>query len=179
MELLPYDPEVYQFGGEEGLDAAHEFFTIESAAVLEYHRLVVGAEARLEPEIFSLLLLDSLLGQVTDDAFELWDTWCKMELTGRRFQPDANERDRLRDSLDAACTTLRPLLAEPVRVAEAASQAERDLLQRYRSRLPPVINHLRCLAATGTLLWGLREILPFWVIFHWNRMRFLFEDRSG
>ncbi|MCL4542998.1 MAG: thiopeptide-type bacteriocin biosynthesis protein, partial [Chloroflexi bacterium] len=56
-DIVPYDAEVYQFGGAAGLELAHEYFTYESLAVLAYHRLRLQGAVVLPPAEFSLVLV--------------------------------------------------------------------------------------------------------------------------
>jgi thiopeptide-type bacteriocin biosynthesis protein len=185
VRRVPYEPEVQQFGGMKGLDLAHRFFTFESLAVLEYHRsrllgfALAGVEARgsawLAPAEFSLVLLHMLFQRVTDDKWELWDLWCKMELTGRlrsggRVRGDEPEVLRARALRDR----FMPFLDDEDAVLTRARTwgGENHAFFRYAAAVPKMAMDLRLARAGGDLSWGLREILPFWVIFHWNRMGF-------
>lgn len=173
FDVGPYDDEVAQFGGPVGMALAHEFFTRESVLVLEHHRLRLTEGVGLPPLDFSLVALDMLLRLVTDDDWELWDVWTKLSLTGRlpaelRLEPE--------DPEVARALALRPgvmsLLREEGRALACARPQEALALRRYGEGLPALAQALRRARAEGTLAWGLREILPFWIIFHWNRMGF-------
>jgi thiopeptide-type bacteriocin biosynthesis protein len=161
----PYDAEVAQFGGASGLSLTHRWFTAESLAVLEHHRLRLHGAARIGSELFSLLLIDRLLRRLCDD-WERWDVWCKLTLTGRLTDAAARTVDPSR----ARATRL--LLSHQSRILRAASEPERTLFARYDAALDEIAPDIDAAVNAGTLLWGLREILPFWIVFHWNRMRF-------
>lgn len=173
-----YDAEVYQFGGEAGLAAAHDFFTAESLAVLGFHELQIGQASRMGAPEFSLVLLDLFLRRITDDEWELWDLWCKMELTGRSLALTGEQRERAAASARAAGEAIARVLRDPGAGLERLPDAERSLLLAYREALPPIVSRVRALQHEGELLFPLREILPFWIIFHFNRMGFSGEDQS-
>jgi thiopeptide-type bacteriocin biosynthesis protein len=166
-----YEPEVFQFGGESGLALAHDYFTVESLAVMAFQRSRVNGQSTIRPEQFSILMIDMLLRSVVEDELEVWDVWCKMELTGRldrsaiqRYSADSTGlpvQRRLRDQL-------REVYFGSRRIAEP----ERAFFENYRSQIPLIARRFRDLNQTGQLLWSARHILPFWIIFHWNRMQF-------
>jgi thiopeptide-type bacteriocin biosynthesis protein len=172
-----YEPEVFQFGGESGLTLAHAYFTAESLAVMAFLRARIGGSSSMSPERFSILLLDTLLRSVVEDELEVWDVWGNMELTGRLDRPaiqkysaegaGAPSQLRLRDQL-------RGVYFGSQRVAEP----ERAFFESYRSQTSPIAGKFRELDQTGRLLWNKRRILPFWIIFHWNRMRFSFRQQQ-
>jgi hypothetical protein len=157
---------VSQLGGPVGLDLTHRFFTAESVAVLAHHRLRLSGTARLDRELFSLILIDRLLRQVTD-AWEKWDVWCKMTLAGR----PADTQSAI--SIDAGDPGIAlTLLNHQSRVLDAASNDERELFARYDAGLERLAPKIHAAVEDGTLACGIREILPFWIVCHWNRMRF-------
>jgi thiopeptide-type bacteriocin biosynthesis protein len=172
-----YDAETYQFGGEEGLGAAHSFFTVESLAVLSFWRLAMAGKATIGPSEFSLTLLDLFLRQVVGDEWELWDLWHKMELTGRDLRVAGAARER---AIDEAWKRGKPLL-DLLRLNDPELTwlpgPERDCLLQYRIKLPSLSARLRQLHSDGALLFPMREILPFWVIFHFNRMCFPADEQ--
>jgi len=168
-----YDSEPYQFGGDAGADVAHRFFTIESVATLAYHRVRLRGQASLEPVMFSLLLIELLLREATGDEWERWDIWQKMELTGRLERMDkATEARALHESVRA-----RRELAQFLFHSRELSSPEREIIAQYRETLPDIAQEIRQLHDTGRLLWPTREIIPFWIIFHWNRMAFSLEEQ--
>jgi thiopeptide-type bacteriocin biosynthesis protein len=169
--LGTYEPEVFQFGGELGVALTHNYFTVESLTVMAFQRSRLKGESRMRDEQFSILMIDMLLRSVVEDEMEVWDVWCQMELTGRldraaikRYSADSAGQPvqrRLRDQL-------RELHFGGHRIAEP----EGAFFESYRSQIPAIAGRLRQLDQSGQLLWSVRHILPFWIIFHWNRMRF-------
>lgn len=167
----PYDAEVTQFGGATGLSLTHRWFTAESLAVLEHHRLRLDGTAQIGSELFSLLLIDRLLRRLCDD-WERWDVWCKLALTGRLVDDAADAVDLSRSR------AIRLLLSHQARILGAASEPERTLFAQYDAALDELCPEIQAAVDAGRLLWGLREIVPFWMVFHWNRMAFDFETQK-
>jgi thiopeptide-type bacteriocin biosynthesis protein len=161
----PYDAEVTQFGGDIGLALTHRWFTAESLAVLEHHRLRLDGTARIGSGLFSLMVIERLARRLYDD-WERWDVWCKLSLTGRLAEDAAGNVD------PARARSARLLLSHQARILGAASEPERTLFTRYDAALDELVPHIDAAVQASDLLWGLREILPFWIVFHWNRMRF-------
>jgi thiopeptide-type bacteriocin biosynthesis protein len=168
----PYDAEVTQFGGATGLSLTHRWFTAESLAVLEHHRLLLDGTARIGSELFSLMLIDRLLRRLCD-AWERWDVWCKLALTGRLVDDAAGAVDPSRSR------ATRLLLSHQARILDAASEPERTLFARYDAALDELCPEIQAAVDAGQLLWGLREILPFWMVFHWNRMAFDLDTQKS
>lgn len=171
-----YDPEVALFGGPAGLELAHACFTVESLAVLAYHGARLRGEATLGPDEFSLALLHPLICGVADDSFEAWDVWCKLERTGRLpggarlypADPDVARALALRGAIGELLDDLDATLAR-------ASPVEAAALRGCLAALPAIGRRLRAAQADGGLVCGARELVPFWIVFHWNRMGFGLE----
>ncbi|MEX1362766.1 MAG: thiopeptide-type bacteriocin biosynthesis protein, partial [Nannocystaceae bacterium] len=167
-----YEPEVHQFGGPVGLALAHELFTIESRAVLEYGQLLDSGRTAVDPIVFSLFVVGALLRRVVGDRWEMWDAWMHMDLAGRRVQLDPARRAELVDELAEQREVLEALAMEPESLCEELDEVERPLFRRYLDGLDGFAERLTAAASSGELHYGLREILPFYIVFHWNRMRF-------
>lgn len=165
-----YDSETYQFGGERGIELFHEFSTFDSLATIRLG-LLRQDRARAQVPSLSLLMISGLLRAVTTDSWELWDIWRSMRLTGRHFEPTASQeipaKQLFRDNLDA----LRDLAFEPQVVIQELPTRAQVLVQRYFERSQALGQKLREAEQGGDLLFGLRKILPFYIVFHWNRAR--------
>jgi thiopeptide-type bacteriocin biosynthesis protein len=172
FEFGIYEPEVHQFGGPVGLALCHELFTLESRAVLELGHLGDDGRTSVDPVVLSLFLVNALLRRVVGDRWEQWDAWMHMDLTGRRVELGAERRAELMAELAEQREVLEALALEPEALCEELDEVERPVLQRYLDGLDGVAGRLVEAAAAGRLCFGLREILPFWIVFHWNRMRF-------
>jgi thiopeptide-type bacteriocin biosynthesis protein len=166
-----YLPETALFGGEAGMAITHRLFTADSIAVLGYHRAHQGGTTAAGPAEFSLACLLALADATIGDRWERWDAWTALGPLGRL----AGERDGtagqaalewvlrsqrdLREGRVPAGT--EPLLTSVLRAADATAA------------------DLATTAQTGELLASPRQLLPFWAVFHWNRMGFsLAEQRE-
>jgi thiopeptide-type bacteriocin biosynthesis protein len=174
---LPYDAEPHLFGGAAGLELAHHCFTLESAAVLAYHRLWLSGATRLGRSEFSLALLHQLLRAVTGDRWELWDVWCKLELAGRLPYPAGSSGWRDGAPPAEAQAAALALLEDGGVRRVGASPAEQEVLARWAAGVPALAADVARANQNGALLWGIREIVPFWVVFHWNRMAFSLDEQ--
>jgi hypothetical protein len=85
-----------------------------------------------------------------------------MEVTGRR----TNVR---REKAEAMIDLVRPFVRSPAAVLRRLSVVDRKLVASAHATNARVAKAMRGLAARGELLFHVREILPFWIIFHWNR----------
>lgn len=173
-----YDAEPYQFGGSVGNEIVHRFFSAESLAVLEYQQLQSQNATTIEPAVFSLLLLELLLRAATGDIRERWDVWQRMEITGRTMNlSDEHRSEMIRLSLPAR-QILSEILSEPFLTIERMTGQEHQIFRNYLTELPLILVDLNHAHEHGKLLWGIREILPFWIIFHWNRMMFDLKEQQ-
>jgi thiopeptide-type bacteriocin biosynthesis protein len=172
LERGTYEPEAHQFGGTLGLELCHELFTLESRAVLELGHLRDSGRTSVDPVVFSLFLVNALLRRVVGDRWEIWDTWMHMDLTGRRVELDQGRRAELMAELADQRDVLEVLALEPESLCEELDDVERPVAQRYLDGIDFIAGRLVTAASAGQLCFGLREILPFCIVFHWNRMRF-------
>lgn len=163
-----YEAEIHQFGGAAGAELAHRFFTAESLAALQYReRSTLGGNG-LTPYQFSLLSLHAMFSAAAGDAWEEWDVWCHHRLTGRVQENDIIAAESLASFREA----LLPLFADP---QGHMTDDEGAAWNRYTDEVRTIAPCVREAAQSGKLLWPLRQILPFWSIFHWNRMAFGLE----
>lgn len=164
----PYEPEQHQFGGAAGMAIAHRSFTEDSLAALD----ILGRELSGEDvavEELSLLCIGDLVARVSLDAWEQWDVWSNLRLTGRLplRPPSLNEHaERALETLSERC---RQALFERATVLRARPRRDREFVQRYEQRNEEAARALREAAARKQLLFGIRRVIPFWIIFHWNR----------
>jgi thiopeptide-type bacteriocin biosynthesis protein len=168
---VPYDPEHYLFGGPAAIDLTHRFFSLDSMAVLAYHRLWLEGRAGLGRADFSLVLLDQALRLLTGDAWELWDAWCKLEWTGRLPEPGSPVWRALAPPVSAQ-SAARALLEAGGSRRAGASDAEEAVIASFTEGIPALAEAAAQAQRSGALRCGLREVLPFWIVFHWNRMAF-------
>lgn len=168
-----YLPETHLFGGTVGMALAHRFFTADSLAVLAYHRARAERAARLSPVAFSYLLLDGCLTRLVPDPWERWDVWSRLRWTGRVLD-------------HGVAPTLPEDVVGWVRAVRAfpgpwpgASGAEQAILSDYQDRMDALAVETTDAIAAGEPVANLRRSLPFWIVFHWNRMYFSLEGQRA
>jgi thiopeptide-type bacteriocin biosynthesis protein len=169
-----YEAEVHQFGGEVGIRLAHDFFTYDSQALLGLQRLKIREGIQEDLQILSLLVINHLLGRACGDSWEVWDAWRNLGDAGRRFREDLPEA--LKARLEADFAGNRPLFelitARPGEALDALEPPVRSIVERFFSLNEVLIDSFRQAVSDRKLLFGPRTILPFFVIFHWNRWGF-------
>jgi thiopeptide-type bacteriocin biosynthesis protein len=166
-----YLPETALFGGEAGLAITHRLFTADSIAVLGYHRTRQAGATATGPAEFSLACLLALAEATIRDRWERWDAWTALGRLGR-LAPERNDT--------AGQAALEWVLRSQHDLREGRVPAGTESL------VTPVMRSVNAsaadLAATaqaGQLLASPRQLLPFWAVFHWNRMGFsLAEQRE-
>jgi thiopeptide-type bacteriocin biosynthesis protein len=171
-----YDAETYQFGGDVGLDIAHDLFNYDSLAILDLLRSEAPRETL---PVLSLTVLNHLLAELCADPWELWDGWCNMRLVQRIPTLDPG-------ALAAAAARFeeqRELLARTVwdrdSVLAELPPPQRRVLTRYLAENVRLARRLRQAARSGELLYGPRKIFPFYAIFQWNRWMFSLRTQAA
>lgn len=158
-----YEPETAAFGNATGMRLAHELFHADSRAVLDLHRHGQNPLGRRE---LSILLCGTLMRAAGLEWLEQGDVWHRV--AQERPLPADIPPDRLhalaedlRQLMLADTAPDGPLLGRDKPVAFAAEWA--DAFRRTGRALGTA-------ARAGTLDRGLRHILAYHVIFHWNRL---------
>jgi thiopeptide-type bacteriocin biosynthesis protein len=160
-----YEPEQYLFGGPVGMDFAHSFFTADSLLVLDHFKRCVTGDALLPSPLVSLIMLDRMLVILTGDPWEAWDVWMKVYNLRGGIEATSSSLDNAGNILDLAG------YAVPISVAEILVPG----LGAFEDRIVAISQRMQQALITGQLMYGIRQILPFWVAFHWNRMGFGLE----
>lgn len=158
-----YEPETAAFGNATGMRIAHELFHADSRAILALQR---RGDIPLGRRELSVLLCSTLMRAAALEWYEQGDVW---HLVARQRPLPADVpsdvlqelADDLRKLLLADTTPDGPLLGPNRPIAFAADWA--DAFRRAGRDLGTA-------ARTGTLDRGLRQILAYYVIFHWNRL---------
>jgi thiopeptide-type bacteriocin biosynthesis protein len=155
-----YEPEVFMLGGPEMLPLVHAYFDADSAACMAVYQLRDNA---VTPAVLSLAVLGDLFERVLEGPEEVWDVWCNLAAL-HGMEPAAGE------------ATTPPL--DLAALAPLVSARERPILRRYASANRILARGMHRLAARGELRYGLRSILPFIAVFHWNRYALSLEQRT-
>ncbi|GHG11787.1 hypothetical protein GCM10018791_26500 [Streptomyces zaomyceticus] len=165
-----YESETAAFGGEASMTAAHALFITDSR---ESSRLRQRDDLTVGPRELSVLLCTIMMRAAGLEWYEQGDVWHRVITEEHRSAVSDVPRDRL----DARAQEIRPLLF-----------ADSDVLLRPGGLLGPVSDwvdafrrtgqELRRAVQDGTLDRGLRQVLSFHVIFHWNRLGLSLRSQS-
>lgn len=158
-----YEAETAAFGGGEGIAPAHQLFCADSRAVLN---LVHNGGPGLGRRELSLLLCIVMMRAAGLEWYEQGDVWHRVAQE-RRLPNDVPQAkltamaSDLRQLMLAATAPYSPLLRDGGPLAPTADWAD-----AFRA----TGQALGSAAREGRLTRGLREILSYLVIFHWNRL---------
>ena len=164
-----YEPEIHRFGGPDGMEIAHFAFDADTRLILSYYGNPSLRET-LVPQIYSILTLDDLFSQATDDPAETWDIWKRLEGLVRAVDPSAFTGESVeRRALE---------LSEKGRTMSAA-QSVQNLLRDVRPAHGQIAASLRATRAANRLRIGVREWLAGAAVFHWNRLGLTTADLAA
>ncbi|MFE7577651.1 thiopeptide-type bacteriocin biosynthesis protein [Streptomyces sp. NPDC057521] len=165
-----YEPETPAFGGETSMTAAHALFVTDSREVQQLRRrggLTVG------PRELSVLLCTIMMRAARLEWYEQGDVWDRVITTEHRSAIS----DVPAEQLNARAEQIRPLLL-----------ADSDALLRPGGALEPAAEWAAAFREAGqalargvqdgTLDRGLRQVLSYHVIFHWNRLGLSMRGQS-
>lgn len=165
-----YEPETAAFGGTVSMTVAHALFITDSREALQLrHRpsLAVG------PRELSVLLCTLMMRAAGLEWYEQGDVWHRVITDEHRSVLGDVPADRL----SARAQEIRPLLL-----------ADTDVLLRSGGPLDPVAEWAAAFQRAGralgravqdgTLDRGLRQVLSYHVIFHWNRLGLSMRGQS-
>jgi thiopeptide-type bacteriocin biosynthesis protein len=163
-----YEPESPAFGGNRGMDIAHDLFHADSRGILAHLRHVPVAleQPAVGRRELSVLWCASLLRGARQDSHEQGDIWHRVvQMRPLPEPPPADQLHRMAPglkrlmSLDTSPTS--PLFAPGGPLPQAAPWA---------AVFATAGRQLADAARDGTLERGLRDVLANHVIFHWNRI---------
>lgn len=166
-----YEPETAAFGGPASMTAAHTLFVADSR---EIQQLPFRMGLPLGPRELSVLLCTTLMRAAGLEWYEQGDVWHHIITADHR----STIADFPREALDARAAEVRALLL-----------ADTDSLLNPGGPLEPVAEWVeafryagRSLAEAvqlGPLDRGLRQVLSYHVIFHWNRLGLSLRSQSA
>jgi thiopeptide-type bacteriocin biosynthesis protein len=149
-----YEPEVFQFGGREAMDLVHTYFDVDSLAWMEMDRLWAAGTATARADQIVLAVANDLFLRVLEDTGEVWDVWCNLVA--------------LRPAAEAVVPGPVPILFIDSLLPDV-TRPEAAILARYAKANQRLATGLQRVWSRGRLLSGLRAILPFVALFHFNR----------
>jgi thiopeptide-type bacteriocin biosynthesis protein len=156
-----YDREVERFGGPDGAAAAEAVFAADSRACAELLGLCLGGVLAGDRTTLAVLTIDDLLSALgaTGDGRLSW------------YRPQAADRRASGDDYRRLKGLLRPLLADPQRLAAAPGGAAlAGVLSTRREALAQAADRLAALARLGTLGQPLPALYRAFVHLHCNRL---------
>ncbi|WP_329131169.1 thiopeptide-type bacteriocin biosynthesis protein [Streptomyces sp. NBC_01476] len=164
-----YEPEVLAFGGPQGMEAAHDLFSADSSAILDYirRRGDTGEAGRtLGRRELSVLLCSALFHGAGQEWHEQGDIWHRV--ASMRSLPADTPTHRLHD----LTASLRRLMTVDTGPDSPLFAADRPLAfaAPWATAFTTAGRSLGRAAHDGTVERGLRDILAHHVIFHWNRL---------
>lgn len=165
-----YEPETAAFGGAAGMAAAHGLFITDSR---QAQQLRQRNELAVGPRELSVLLCTIMMRAAKLEWYEQGDVWHRVITEeGRSVINDVPT-----SSLEARAQEIRPLLL-----------ADSNILLRPGGPLEPVSEwaaafrdagqELGHAVKEGTLDRGLRRVLSYHVLFHWNRLGLSMRGQS-
>lgn len=159
---LLYEPEVALFGGQTGIDTAHAFFEADTRFFLSW--LHLRSEGGAEAMELSLYAMQHLLVRCGLEETERWDVW--QRLTAYRPISSPALADLFARHQAAYAEWLS---TPPEETVHALPEAIGSAWEQYLHQVALTAQHLRNAAEAGSLGRGLRQIITFLVLFHWNR----------
>jgi thiopeptide-type bacteriocin biosynthesis protein len=158
---VPYEPEIGLFGGETGLQLAHESFHMDSVFLANWFS--IHDKPNHLSSGLSVALLHALLAGAKLDAFEQWDVW--RWIVNRR---PVNDDSQLH--IEEILPQLRRIMqAESAEVWRLFPAKEQALLGTYANYLRDLGHELYTSHMIGQLTRGLRAVAGAIILFHWNR----------
>jgi thiopeptide-type bacteriocin biosynthesis protein len=152
-----YEPETFQFGGDEAMALAHDHFYRDSLACIRHDELRRAERHQLDPALLSAAVMNHLFDQVLEGyREEVWDVWQNVaRIHGYRLEGTGIVNAPWCD-IDA--------------IAPHAAPEEQAILSAYRRANDRYATGLNRLRDRGRLLYRRRLVLPFVCLFHWNRL---------
>jgi len=162
--LIPYEPEEYLFGGPIGMSLAHHHFVIDSRYFCSWLKGSVQYAPNVGPLEMSMTLLHYFLQSCRLERSERWDVWKRVQ--AYRTAPT--------ETLDALYIDNEASLDQFLISVETLdhldlSKDQRSSLDQHLVRIRNLGEALAKAHATGQLTRGIRAILCWLILFHWNR----------
>lgn len=167
-----YDPEVFLFGGEEGIDIAHKIFCL----ITEIINLLSNVKDKKNNLIFIYLWISKILVEhIADDSFEQWDCWKRLQHQ-RKFIGKLNN-----ELLEKNIQTFKSIKACTEKdVCEIINfiNVDYEVFSEIIIQIKIEIGKMKDLHYEGKLCRGIRSIAPALLIFIWNMVGFTSNMQS-
>lgn len=149
-----YEPEIFQFGGEEAIDLIHAYFDIDSEAWIKLDQLASSKSRTLTSDKLVMAVMNDLFIRTLQCPSEVWDVWCNLERI-------------ISSEEEIVFSATEPYLLDSL--LSHVSAEEKKILEEYLHANQELSAGLLRVWSSGKLLYGLRSILPFIAMFHFNR----------
>ncbi|MFC5956810.1 thiopeptide-type bacteriocin biosynthesis protein [Streptomyces pratens] len=155
-----YEPETAAFGGATSMAIAHTLFCADSHAVLATPHGTLGRRE------LSVLLCSTLMRAAGLEWYEQGDAWHR--ITRDRPLPDGTDPEKIR----ALARQLTPLILADTSPTAPLLQSDRTLRSAasWVAAFRDAGAALGAASRDGTLDRGIRHVVAYHVIFHWNRL---------
>lgn len=165
-----YEPETSAFGGEFNMTAAHSLFVTDSR---EIQRLRQSGGLNIGPRELSVLLCTIMMRAARLEWYEQGDVWDRVITTEHRSAVSDVPVERL----NARAQEIRPLLladSDTLLCSGGPLEPITEWVSAFRNAGQALANGVH----EGTLDRGLRQVLSYHVIFHWNRLGLSMRGQS-
>jgi thiopeptide-type bacteriocin biosynthesis protein len=158
-----YEAEEAAFGGPEGMAIAHNLFTADSAAVMG---LAAGEKLGLGRRELSVLLCTALLRAARLEWYEQGDAWHRVTRE-RPLPPNVTAAQ-----IAGLTESTTALVTADTTPGSALFDSSGPMVgtEQWIAAFRDAGNSLSELLRSGILQRGLREVLSYHVVFHWNRL---------
>jgi len=156
-----YEPETLLFGGDDGIDIAHEIFCLITKMFCIY---MERCEKKDEKIIIFLWVTNYMVNSIASDKFEAWDIWEKVYKM-RKFDPGkyCELIENYKESINFISDINKEKFIELYISKYNSIQFDEFLAKLYKQ-----LYNLKSAYFYGKLSCGLRGILSRIIIFCWN-----------
>lgn len=157
---LIYEPEIFLFGGNFGIEIAHDYFCLITNLLIEFE------EHDGRAELFNILIVwltDYFIKNTLQDNFEVWDCWNRI-YTLREFN-----RENFAHILDKNKAGIEEVIGYSyIDFSKIFKVDFSDYLDELKNDTDNLIAKFQKYHFNGNLDRGIRILLSFIVIFSWN-----------
>lgn len=161
-----YEPETHAFGGPGAMSVAHELFCHDTTAALALTRPDTPVAGGRRTEV-SVLAISRMLRAATLEPYEQGDVWARV--ADLRGSPPTHT-GRPHAPYGGATSVRRLLTLDTGPTSPLIIDGPLTPLSTWLDAYTTAGRRLADLARTGGLHRGLRAVLAYHVLFHWNRL---------
>jgi thiopeptide-type bacteriocin biosynthesis protein len=168
-----YEPEQVAFGGTLGISVAHALFSADSRAILEYLRARSPANFTIGRRELSMLLCSTLMRAAGQEWHEQGDIWLRVARMRPTPSATAGSSAQTAAKLAQLMTVSTQAIGEPF-----GESGRLSFTMPWFAAFADAGRALGGAANDGSLRRGIRDVLAYHVIFHWNRLGLSIGDQS-